>query len=90
MLQGPLTKAPSLVGGWPLPSPSRQPPLCEAGVGVRYHNGFLLLLEGLLPGLEFFSSQDVGCPFDPLKLLRAQDKGLPGRVLGGNADTKNE
>lgn len=60
------------------------------GDGGSYHNGFLLLLEGLLPGLEFFSSQDVGCPFDPLKLLRAHDKGLPGGVLGGDADTRIE
>ena len=87
---GPLAKAPSLGGGRPLPSPSLQPPLCKDGGRGSYHNGFLLLLEGLLPGLEFFSSQDVGCPFDPLKLLRAHDEGLPGRVLGGNADTKNE
>lgn len=28
----------------------------------------------------------MGCPSDPLKLLRAHDKGLPRWILGGNAD----
>jgi hypothetical protein len=60
---------------------------CHPSAGVSYHNGFLLLFKGLLPGLQFFFGQDVGCPFDPLKLLRADDQGFSRGVLFWNTDT---
>lgn len=45
----------------------------DRAMEVSYQDGFFLLLEGLLSGIQFFFGQDVGCPFDPLKLLRADD-----------------
>lgn len=92
LFQGPLTRAPHLKESWPLPRTSL---FCLPSVGTRvqgvsYQGGFLLLLEGLHPGLEFFFGRHLGCQFNPLKLFGTNDKGLPGGILCGNSVTRNE
>lgn len=52
---------------------SCHPATKDKAVKASYQDGFLLLLEGLLSGLQLFFGQDLGCPFDPLKLLGADD-----------------
>lgn len=95
LFQTPLTRAPlppaRLKGSWPLPNwPLLPPILGTRAQGVSYQGGFLLLLEDLHPGLEFFFGQYLGCPFNPLKLFGTHDKGLSRGILCVNAGTMNE